>query len=127
LGPDRWICEWLSLVFSLNYTCSSTYTKFLILGKGKEFIGGLIGNESLKAQGRAQYDDGLRRETSGQANDLIEGMGNRVAGSLGALASTDEKERERFSRQHDEGKAAIRSVQYDLQRKAEADGKNVQS
>jgi len=95
------------------------------IGSGKEFVGGLVGNESLKTQGRTQYDEGVRREASGQANDLVEGMGNRVAGSLGALISTDEQDQERFNRQHDEGKAAIRSVQYDLQRKAEADGGSI--
>ncbi|KAF3909762.1 hypothetical protein AA313_de0210228 [Arthrobotrys entomopaga] len=90
------------------------------IGSGKQFVGGLIGSESLKAQGRAQYDDGVRLEASGQANDLSQGMANRVAGTLGAMTSTDAQEREKYNRQHDEGKAAVRSVQYDLQKQSEA-------
>ncbi|KAK6526237.1 hypothetical protein TWF694_004846 [Orbilia ellipsospora] len=94
------------------------------IGSGKQFVGGLIGSESLKAQGRAQYDDGVRLETSGQASDLSQGVVNRVVGTLGAMTSTDSEEREKYNRQHDEGKAAVRSVQHDLQKQSEALEKN---
>ncbi|KAJ6257973.1 hypothetical protein Dda_7763 [Drechslerella dactyloides] len=91
------------------------------VGSGKQFVGGIIGNESLKSQGRTQYDEGVRKEASGQASDLVEGLSNRVGGTIGAMVSTDRNEQEEYRRQHDEGKAAVRSVQYDLQKKAEAE------
>ncbi|KAK6513311.1 hypothetical protein TWF281_004948 [Arthrobotrys megalospora] len=91
------------------------------IGSGKQFVGGLIGNESLKAQGRTQYDEGVRQETAGQASDLVDGYTDRVGGALGGMLSSDKEEQERYKRQHDEGKAAIRGVEHDLQKKAAAD------
>ncbi|KAK6332475.1 hypothetical protein TWF730_004143 [Orbilia blumenaviensis] len=91
------------------------------IGSGKQFVGGLIGNESLKAQGRTQYDEGVKKETAGQASDLVDGYADRLGGAIGGMLSTDKDEQERFKRQHDGGKAAIRSVEHDLQKKAAAD------
>ncbi|KAK6507310.1 hypothetical protein TWF481_005752 [Arthrobotrys musiformis] len=91
------------------------------IGSGKQFIGGLIGNEPLKAQGRRQYDEGVQQETSGQASDLVDGYADRIGGAIGGMLSNDKEEQERFKRQHDGGKAAIRSVEKDLQKKANAD------
>jgi len=91
------------------------------IGSGKQFVGGLIGSEALKAQGRDQYNQGVQREAAGQASDLVEGISNRVSGALGSAVSGDALEKERYREQHDEGKAAVRSVQHDLQKKAEAE------
>ncbi|KAF3279545.1 hypothetical protein TWF970_004096 [Orbilia oligospora] len=91
------------------------------IGSGKQFVGGMIGNESLKAQGRAQYDEGVQQETSGQASDLVDGYADRISGAIGGALSNDQVEQERYKRQHDGGKAAIRSVEKDLQKKVDAD------
>ncbi|KAK6329682.1 hypothetical protein TWF696_003552 [Orbilia brochopaga] len=91
------------------------------IGSGKQFIGGVVGNETLKSQGRAQYDEGVRRETSGQASDLVEGLSNRVGGAIGSMVTTDKNVEEAYRQQHDDGKAAVRSVQHDLQKQAEAE------
>jgi len=91
------------------------------IGSGKQFVGGLVGNESLKTQGRTQYDEGVQRETAGQANDLVEGFSNRVGGTIGAMVSNDKNEQDSYKRQHDDGKAAVRSVQDDLQKRADAE------
>ncbi|KAF3912579.1 hypothetical protein ABW21_db0205715 [Orbilia brochopaga] len=91
------------------------------IGSGKQFVGGVVGNESLKQQGRAQYDQGVQQETAGQASDLVEGVGNRVTGAIGSMVSNDKNVQDAYSRQHDDGKAAVRSVQHDLQRQAEAE------
>ncbi|KAF3933119.1 hypothetical protein ABW19_dt0201559 [Dactylella cylindrospora] len=93
------------------------------IGSGKQFVGGLVGSESLKAQGREQYNQGVQRETAGQANDLVEGFGNRISGALGSALSSDKDEQETYKRQHDDGKAAVRSVQHDLQKKVDAEEK----
>jgi len=93
------------------------------IGSGKQFVGGVIGSESLKAQGREQYDRGVQRETAGQASDLVEGISKRVGGTLGNIgaAVTGDTEAQRtYQQQHAEGKAAQRSVEHDLQKKAEA-------
>ncbi|RVD81684.1 uncharacterized protein DFL_009536 [Arthrobotrys flagrans] len=90
------------------------------VGSGKQFVGGLIGNESLRAQGRAQYDEGVRQETSGQASDLAGGYADRIGGAIGGTLNNDKDEQERYKKQHDGGKAAIRSVEKDLQKKADA-------
>ncbi|EWC46627.1 hypothetical protein DRE_04114 [Drechslerella stenobrocha 248] len=91
------------------------------IGSGKQFVGGLVGNESLKSSGKTQYNEGVQRETAGQASDLVEGITNRVGGTLGGMFTTDKGEQEAYRRQHEEGKAAIRSVEADLQKKAEAE------
>ncbi|EPS45235.1 hypothetical protein H072_758 [Dactylellina haptotyla CBS 200.50] len=95
------------------------------IGSGKQFLGDLIGNESLKAQGRTQYDEGVKRETSGQVSDLAEGFSNRVSGAVGAMIAMDQQEKEKFNQQHDDGKAAVRSVQHDLQNRADADQRSL--
>jgi len=94
------------------------------LGSGKQFVGGLVGSESLKSEGQSQYEAGVARETQGQATDLASGLTDRVKGSLGGIgaAITDDREAQaRYQEQHDAGKAAQRSVEYDLQKKAEAE------
>ncbi|KAK6339547.1 hypothetical protein TWF718_008950 [Orbilia javanica] len=90
------------------------------IGSGKQFVGGLIGNESLKAQGRAQYDEGVQQEASGQASDLVGGYADRIGGAIGGMLTNDKGEQERYKKQHDGGKAAIRSVEKDLQKKVDA-------
>ena len=43
------------------------------IGSGKEFLGGVLGNESLKTAGRDQHDSGVAQEKQGQAQDLVGG------------------------------------------------------
>jgi len=94
------------------------------IGSGKQFVGGLVGSESLKTQGRDQYDEGVRRETAGQASDLVQGVSDRVkgtVGNIGAAVTGDTEAQRKYQDMHDGGKASQRSVEYDLQRKAETE------
>jgi len=94
------------------------------IGSGKQFVGGVIGSDNLKSQGRDQYDAGVSKEAQGQANDFVQGVGDRVQGTLGGIGAAltnDRVAQEKYAEQHDQGKASQRSVEYDLQKRAEAE------
>ena len=58
------------------------------IGSAKETVGGLIGNQSLKNEGREQNAAGQGREAAGQVSDLGKGVADRVSGSVqGGFAS----------------------------------------
>ncbi|KAI1059995.1 hypothetical protein NW752_000933 [Fusarium irregulare] len=93
-------------------------------GSAKETIGGLIGNESLKQQGREQNLEGRNQEAKGQLSDLGSGIGDRVQGTLGGAVSnlTGDKEKEaHYDELRAEGKTRQRGVEHDVQKQAEAE------
>lgn len=53
------------------------------VGSAKETIGGLLGNENLKQQGREQNLQGQGQEAKGQVSDLGQGISDRVSGTVG--------------------------------------------
>lgn len=53
------------------------------VGSAKETLGGLLGNENLKQQGREQNREGQGQEAKGQLSDLGSGIGDRVSGTVG--------------------------------------------
>lgn len=53
------------------------------VGSAKETVGGLLGNENLKQQGREQNLAGQGQEAKGQLNDLGQGISDRVSGTVG--------------------------------------------
>ena len=94
------------------------------MGSAKETLGGLVGSQGLKQQGRDQNRAGQEQEAKGQLSDLGQGISDRVGGTLGgAYASvTGNKTAEQAYRdQHDEGKTRQRGVELDLQQQAEAE------
>lgn len=94
------------------------------MGSLKETTGNLVGNESLKQQGRDQNLQGQGQEGKGQMSDLGHGVGDRVGGALGSAYAnvTGNKTAEQaYKDQHDEGKTRQRGVELDLQKQAEAE------
>ncbi|EDN94523.1 hypothetical protein SS1G_10397 [Sclerotinia sclerotiorum 1980 UF-70] len=53
------------------------------IGSGKEFIGGMLGAEELRKEGREQNAAGRGQQAQGQLNDLGSGVKDRVKGSVG--------------------------------------------
>lgn len=93
------------------------------LGAAKETIGGLIGSENLKQQGREQNLEGQGTEAKGQLNDLGKGISDRVQGSLGGAVAGltgDRTEQAKYADMHDEGKTRQRGVELDLDKQAAA-------
>jgi uncharacterized protein YjbJ (UPF0337 family) len=96
------------------------------VGSGKETLGGLIGSESLKQQGRDQNQAGQEQEAKGQLNDLGKGVSDRVTGAVGGAVASLTGDREgqaKYADQHDEGKSRQRGVEMDLSAKADAQQK----
>jgi len=94
------------------------------LGSGKQFIGGVIGSDSLKQQGREQYDRGVQEEAEGRAQDYVQGVSDRVKGTIGTMTADlvgNPDAKAEYQRQHDDGKAGQRSVEDDLQREADSE------
>ncbi|ATZ57201.1 hypothetical protein BCIN_14g03610 [Botrytis cinerea B05.10] len=89
------------------------------VGSGKEFVGGILGSEEMKKDGREQNAAGRGQEAQGQLNDLGSGVKNRVQGSVGGavagIVGDREKEEERRD-QHDAGKTQQRGVESELER-----------
>jgi len=89
------------------------------VGSGKEFIGGLVGSENLKQQGREQNADGKAQEAKGQLNDLGSGIADRVGGAVGGAVAGVTGDREaqlRAQQQHDVGKTQQRGAELDIQK-----------
>lgn len=94
------------------------------MGSIKEATGNLIGNESLKQQGRDQNLQGQGQEAKGQLSDLGQGISDRVTGALGgayAGLTGDREAQAKFADKHDEGKTRQRGVELDVQKQAEAE------
>lgn len=94
------------------------------LGSGKEFIGGLVGSESLKQEGIKQNQAGKEQEARGQLTDLSEGVSDRVSGAVGGVVAGltgDKKAEAAYQERHDKGKTQQRGVEYDLGKKADAE------
>ena len=94
------------------------------IGSAKETIGGLIGSEGLKQQGRDQNRQGQGQEAQGQLSDLGQGISDRVQGTVGgafAGLTGDHDKQQLYMDQHDEGKSRRRGVEVDLDKKAQAE------
>jgi len=89
------------------------------IGSGKEFVGGLVGSESLKQQGQEQNASGRAQEAKGQLNDLGSGVADRVTGALSGTVAGITGDREaqlKAQSQHDAGKAQQRGAELDIQK-----------
>jgi uncharacterized protein YjbJ (UPF0337 family) len=89
------------------------------IGSGKEFVGGLVGSEDLKSQGRQQNAEGKAQEAKGQLNDYGSGIANRVTGTVGgafAGVAGDREAQLRAQEQHDVGKTQQRGAEADIQK-----------
>ncbi|GAB1313866.1 hypothetical protein MFIFM68171_04076 [Madurella fahalii] len=92
-------------------------------GAAKEFVGGLVGNESLKQSGREQNLSGQEQEARGQLSDYASGAGNRVTGALGTAVAGltgDRAKQAEYQDRHDTGKTQQRGAEYDIQKQAES-------
>lgn len=109
------------------------------VGSAKEAVGGLVGSENLKQQGRQQnlvsatppmsgasahkQQEGREQEARGQLNDYASGAADRVAGAVGgavAGVTGDRAKQAEYQSQHDTGKTQQRGAEYDIQKQAEA-------
>jgi uncharacterized protein YjbJ (UPF0337 family) len=93
------------------------------LGSGKETLGNLVGNESLKQQGAQQNQEGKEQEAKGQLSDLGSGIADRVSGTVGgavAGVTGNEFDKAKYQAKHDQGKTQQRGVEADLDKQARA-------
>ncbi|KAG9774775.1 hypothetical protein ABEF93_004657 [Exophiala dermatitidis] len=93
------------------------------IGSAKETVGNLLGNESLKQEGRDQNAQGQGKEAKGQLNDLGKGVSDRVQGALGSAVAGltgDRTEQEKYNEIHDQGKTRQRGVEVELDKEASA-------
>ncbi|KAI9662088.1 MAG: hypothetical protein M1829_006227 [Trizodia sp. TS-e1964] len=91
------------------------------IGSAKEAIGGLVGAEGLRQEGRRQNAEGQGREAEGQGQDYVQGITNRVQGTLGNATSALKGDRVgqlESQEQHDRGKTQQRSVEADVHKQA---------
>ncbi len=91
------------------------------IGSGKETVGNLLGDESLKRQGREQNLQGQGQEAKGQLSDFGNGVGDRVKGTMGSAAAglTGNREKqERMQDRHDDGKTRQRGAELDMNKSA---------
>jgi len=92
-------------------------------GSAKEFLGGVVGNESLKQAGREQNRAGQEQEARGQLSDFTSGVGDRVSGAVGGAVAGltgDRAKQDAYQAQHDSGKTQQRGAEIDIQKQAEA-------
>jgi len=92
------------------------------IGSGKETLGNLLGNESLKQEGRQQNMEGQGQEAKGQLSDYGHGIGDRVKGAAGsglAGLTGDRQKQEEYQVQHDIGKTQQRSAEQDIQKQGQ--------
>jgi len=92
-------------------------------GSAKEAIGGMLGNEQLKAAGQRQHREGEQQEAQGQVKDFGRGLNDRVTGTVGSALTgltSDREGREHYDRMHDEGKTRQRGVEADMQKEVDA-------
>ena len=78
-----------------------------------------MGADGLRQQGIEQNRQGKEQEAKGQLSDLGQGIGDRVAGTVGGAVaglSGNKDAQKKFQDQHDDGKTAQRSVESDIQR-----------
>ena len=93
------------------------------LGSGKETLGNLLGNETLKQQGAQQNQEGKEQEAKGQLSDLGSGIADRVSGTVGgavAGVTGNEADKAKYEAKHDQGKTQQRGVEADLDKQARA-------
>jgi uncharacterized protein YjbJ (UPF0337 family) len=93
------------------------------VGAGKEMLGNIAGSETLKQEGARQNEEGKAQEAEGQLKDLGTGVKDRVAGAVGGAVAGVAGDREaqvKAQQQHDAGKTKQRSVEADVQSKADA-------
>ncbi|KXH59823.1 hypothetical protein CNYM01_05400 [Colletotrichum nymphaeae SA-01] len=93
------------------------------VGSAKETVGGLVGSENLKQQGREQNLEGQQQEAKGQLNDYTSGIGNRVQGTIGGAVAGltgDKAGQAHYEGLHDTGKTQQRGAEHDIQKQAEA-------
>ncbi|KAK5661277.1 hypothetical protein OQA88_11171 [Cercophora sp. LCS_1] len=93
------------------------------VGAAKETVGGLVGSENLKQQGRQQNLEGQEQEARGQLNDLASGAADRVTGAVGGAVAGltgDSAKQAEYQEQHDTGKTQQRGAEYDIRKQAEA-------
>ena len=92
------------------------------IGSGKEFVGGLIGSEDMKKEGREQNLAGQGQEAQGQLNDLSSGISNRVSGAVGGAVAglTGEKEAQaKAQEKQDIGNTQQRGAEHDIQKQSQ--------
>ncbi|KAF3357908.1 hypothetical protein VDGD_08633 [Verticillium dahliae] len=93
------------------------------VGSAKEAVGGLVGSQNLKEQGRQQNLEGQQQEAKGQVNDFASGVGNRLQGSIGGAVAGltgDKSGQQHYQDLHDTGKTQQRGAEHDIQKQAEA-------
>jgi uncharacterized protein YjbJ (UPF0337 family) len=93
------------------------------MGSAKETVGGLIGSEDLKQQGREQNLSGQGQEAKGQLSDLGKGVSDRAQGALGSAVAGltgDHSKQAEYNAMHDEGKTRQRGVEMDFDKQAAA-------
>ncbi|CRK23322.1 hypothetical protein BN1708_018021, partial [Verticillium longisporum] len=81
------------------------------VGSAKEAVGGLVGSQNLKEQGRQQNLEGQQQEAKGQVNDFASGVGNRLQGSVGGAVAGltgDKSGQQHYQDLHDTGKTQQR-------------------
>lgn len=96
------------------------------LGSAKEALGGVLGSEDLKQQGRQQNLEGQEQEAKGQLSDYTSGIGNRLQGTVGGAVAGltgDKSGEEHYKDLHDEGKTRQRGAEHDITKQAEAERK----
>lgn len=96
------------------------------IGSAKEAVGGLVGSENLKQQGREQNLQGQSEEAKGQLADYGKGISDRAKGAVGGAAAAltgDRQEQAKYADVHDEGKTRQRGVELELEKQAEAQQK----
>ena len=89
------------------------------IGSAKESLGGLVGAEGLRQEGREQNRQGQGQEAQGQLSDLGGGVTDRVKGAVGGAAhgvTGNREEQARYQDMHDKGKTMQRGVEADMQK-----------
>ena len=96
------------------------------MGSAKETLGGFIGSADLKESGAQQNASGKGMEAEGQLADFGHGVKDRVHGALGGAGAGltgDKEQQEKYRLMHDDAKTQQRSAEMDIQKQAEAHGK----
>ncbi|MCJ1427079.1 hypothetical protein MMC29_004982 [Sticta canariensis] len=87
------------------------------IGSAKESLGGLLGSEELKKEGRQQNAEGKGQEAEGQLKDYGSGVGERLKGGAESTFKGlvgDRKGEDEARLRHDDGKAQQRSAEHDI-------------
>lgn len=89
------------------------------VGSAKETLGNLVGAEGLKRDGAEQNAMGKGTEAEGQLADFGSGVADRVKGAVGGATAGltgDREKQQQYQLQHDDGKAAQRGAEIDIQK-----------